>query len=68
MKIQNIATLTSSELLAYSQQVHRDRKIYTPNAYGLITKSIAERQRQINNSSNQDKECEMVKMIKRFKR
>ena len=67
MKISNIATLTSSQLLDYSKEVHRDRKIYTPNAYGLITKSIDERRRQINAGSDKANECRFDKMVKRFK-
>ena len=68
MKITNIATLNSRELLAYSQQVHKDRKALTKDAYSIITKSIDARREQINSGADKLKECEMSRMIKRFKR
>ena len=68
MKIQEIAKLTSSQLLDYSQKIHMDKKMLTKSEYMIIISSIDERQTQLNNANNKEKECEYAKMIKKFKR
>lgn len=68
MKITEIAKLTSSQLLEYSQKIHMNKKMLTKSEYMIITKSIDERQRQLNSGSDLKDECENSLMIKQFRK
>lgn len=63
-----IADKNSTQLLSYSQQLHKKKDSFHPKVYGLILDSIEKRSVEINKGADKLRECEMSQMIKRFKR
>ena len=58
----------SSQLLVYSQELHKKKSDFSPKVYGIILSNIEKRRVEINRGADKVEACRFDSMVKKFKR